>query len=136
MWSNKFIRNLEIVQYVWELKVPFYGPYTMFSTCFRAHRFIGTGSGNILVSGIHKGIALAIEDSLVEVTPHMHNKSDREWNEDVGGIFLGFMGFYWDFYEWFYSWKIMKYSIFLIFYNIFPQWFTHVENVITVLKRL
>ena len=117
MWSNKFIRNPGIIGSVWELKVPLYVPYTMFPTCFRAHRFIRTGSGNILVSGIHKGIALAIEDASVDVTHYMHNKSDREWNENVGGICLGFMKFYWDFHERFYSWKIMKCSIFLIFYN-------------------
>ena len=46
------------------------------------------------MSGIHKGIALAIEDASVEVNRYMHNKSDREWNEDVGGIFLVFIGFY------------------------------------------
>ena len=117
MWSNKFIRNLGIVGSVWELKVPLYGPYTMFLTCFRVHRSIGTGSGNILVSGIHRGIALAIENALVEVTRYMHNESDREWDEDVGGKCLGFMGFYGDFYEQFCSWKIMKCSIFLIYHN-------------------
>ena len=44
--------------------------------------------------GIHRGVALAIENASVEVTHYMHNESDREWNEDVGGICLGFMGFY------------------------------------------
>ena len=44
--------------------------------------------------GVHKCVALAIENVPVEPTQSMHNKIDRECNEDVGGIFLGFMGFY------------------------------------------
>ena len=44
--------------------------------------------------GKHRGVALAIENASVEVTRYMHNESNREWNEDVGGIFLKFMGFY------------------------------------------
>ena len=46
------------------------------------------------MSGIHRDIALAIENASVEVTCYMHNESDREWNKDVGGICLGSMGFY------------------------------------------
>ena len=46
------------------------------------------------MSGIHRGIALAIENASVKVTRCIHKESDRAWNEDVGGIFLGFMGFY------------------------------------------
>ena len=73
----------------------------MFLTYFRAPRFTGTGSGHILVPGVHKSVALAIENVLVEITWFRHSELDREWNEDVGGIFFGFMGFYWDVYKHF-----------------------------------
>ena len=43
---------------------------------------------------VHRGVALAIENALVEVTQCMHNETDRESNENAGGIFLRFMGFY------------------------------------------
>ena len=53
--------------------------------------------------GVHRSVALAIENAPLTMTQCMHNKIDREWNEDVGEIFLRFIEFYWDFYERFYS---------------------------------
>ena len=63
----------------------------MFTTCLQAPRPIETGSGNILVFGVHISVALAIENVPVEITRCMHNRMDREWNEDVGEISLGFV---------------------------------------------
>ena len=56
----------------------------MFPTCFRVPVPIRTGSGNVLVPGVHRGVALAIENASVEVTQCFYNFRDREWNEDVG----------------------------------------------------
>ena len=66
----------------------------MFTTCSRVSRPIGTGSGNILVYGVCRSVALAIENAPIVIPQCMHNKIDREWNEDVGGIFWGFVQFY------------------------------------------
>ena len=40
--------------------------------------------------GVHRSVALAIENALVEIIQCMHNEIESEWNEDVGGICLGF----------------------------------------------
>ena len=65
----------------------------MFLTCVRVSRPIGTGSGNSLVFGVHRSVTLAIENAPVEITQCMHNKIDREWNEYVRGMVLGFVRF-------------------------------------------
>ena len=44
--------------------------------------------------GIHRSVALAIENAPVEMTQYMHDEIDRKWNADVGGILLGFMQVY------------------------------------------
>ena len=44
--------------------------------------------------GVHISVALVIENALVEMTQYMHNEMEMEWNEDVGGISLGFVRFY------------------------------------------
>ena len=56
MGSNKLIKYLGIVGSIWELKVLLYSLYTMFPTCFRVPRPIGTGSGNVLVPGVHRSV--------------------------------------------------------------------------------
>ena len=63
----------------------------MFPRCLRVSRPIGTRSFNILVFWIQRSVALAIENIPVEMTQCMHNEIDGEWNEDVGGILLGFV---------------------------------------------
>ena len=82
-WSNKFIKSLGIAGSIWELKVPLYSPYTMFMTCFWVPRPIRTGSGNVLVFGVYRSVALTIENAPVEITQCMHNEIESEWNEDV-----------------------------------------------------
>ena len=77
MWSNRFITNSGIVGSVWELKLPFYSPYSMFLTCFQVPRPIGTGPENILVFGVHRSAVLAIEDAPVAMSQCMHNTIDR-----------------------------------------------------------
>ena len=66
----------------------------MFQTYFRVPRPIGTWPGNILVFGVHRSVALTIENAPVEITQCMHNEIESEWNEDVGGILLGFVRVY------------------------------------------
>ena len=36
------------------------------------------------MSGVYRSVALDIENALVKITQCMHNKLDREWDEDVG----------------------------------------------------
>ena len=61
----------------------------MFLTCFRVPRPIGTRPGNILVFGVYRSVALAIENALAEITRCMHDKIGREWDEGVGETFFG-----------------------------------------------
>ena len=77
MTSNKFMKNLGIVGSIWELKVQFCSLYTMFPTCFQVPRPIGTGSGNVLVPGVHKSVVLVIENVPIEITQYMHSEIEE-----------------------------------------------------------
>ena len=50
----------------------------MFLTCFQVPRPIRIGSGNVLVPGVHRSVALAIENAPVYIIVCMHNKIDRK----------------------------------------------------------
>ena len=65
------MKNLGIVGSIWELKVTLYGLYTMFLTCFQVPRPIRTGLGNVLVPGVHKSVASAIANVLVDITTYI-----------------------------------------------------------------
>ena len=88
------MKNLGIVGSVWKLKLPLDSPYNMFQTYFRVPRHIGAWPGNILVFGVHRSVALTIENAPVETTRCMHNEIESVWNKDVGGIPLGLVRFY------------------------------------------
>ena len=50
----------------------------MFLTCFQVPRPIRTGSGNVLMPGVHRSIVSVIENVLIEITQYMHSEIEGE----------------------------------------------------------
>ena len=78
-----------------------YTLYTMFQTCFWVPRPIGTGSGNVLVPGVHRSVVLVMVNVPVGIAWYICSGVEEACDGGVSKIFLRFLRFYWDVNEYF-----------------------------------
>ena len=115
--SNKFMESAELVGSTWKLRVSLNIPYTVISKCLRVPRPIGTWSGNNPVPGVYKGIASVMVIVVIAVTSYMRSEIEREWREDVGGVFLRFLDFIWAVSKWFDGCEMIEMLNILVFFH-------------------